>query len=243
MSAPHDILAAKLERHSDLSSSDRDMLRALPVRVRNLEADEDLIRQHDTPTVSAVVLQGVVARYHTLSTGRRQYLTLHIPGDWPDAQTLFLESMDHGVCAIGQAVVGLIQHEQLLALFERYPAIGFAVWRETLIDAAMFREAITNNGSRSTKARMAHFFCEIFFRARAADLVRNGQFTLPLRQEQIGETLGMALVSVNRTLRDLRNTGLMDFRNRILTVPDFEGLAQLGDFDPAYLHVKPLVAA
>ena len=61
-----------------------------------------------------------------------------------------------------------IRHDQLRATFETRPLIGSAVWRETLIDAALFREAITNNSSRAALARMAHLFCELFYRAQAA---------------------------------------------------------------------------
>lgn len=237
MNTPHDILLAKLRRHSDISEADAELLRDLPFRTRQLDDGEDLIRQNDTPQFSAVVLRGIVARYHTLPTGRRQYLSLHIPGDWPDAQSLLLPAMDHSVCALGPSEVALLRHDALTALFERAPPVGFAIWRETLIDAAIFREAITNNSGRATEARMAHFFCEIFFRARAAGLTDGAAFPLPITQDQIGETLGMALVSVNRTIRDLRATGIMDFRNRVLTVSDPSGLSALADFDPGYLHL------
>ena len=109
---------------------------------------EDIVRQGDRPKVSVVVLRGMVARYHTLQGGGRQYLSLHIAGDMPDAQSLFLDQMDHAVCAMDDVVVALVSHKALLALFDERPAVGFAFWRETLIDGAIFREAITNNSAR-----------------------------------------------------------------------------------------------
>jgi CRP-like cAMP-binding protein len=240
MKAPHDILLAKLRRHSALSDAEAQLLRGIPIRARQLQPDQDLVREHEKPHVSAVVLNGLVARYHTLSGGRRQYLSVHIAGDWPDAQTLFLGAMDHSICAIGKAEVGILHHEQLMGLFARHPAIGFAIWRETLIDAALFREAITNNSSRSTRTRMAHFFCELYFRARAAGLIVDGALALPMKQEQIGEMLGMALVTVNRTIKQLRATGTVDFRGGALTVRNADELAVLAEFDPTYLHLEPL---
>jgi CRP-like cAMP-binding protein len=182
------------------------------------------------------VVEGVMARYHTLQAGGRQYLALHYPGDWPDAQALFLQHMDHSVCAAGRAVVCSISHDQLMKTFAERPTIGFAVWRETLIDAAIFRESIANNSSRHGAARIAHFFCEQFHRAKFAGLVEGNACPLPLTQTQLGEMLGMSLVSVNRHLQALRRTKTADHRAGKLVVRSLPKLVSLGEFDPGYLH-------
>jgi len=41
---------------------------------------------------------------------------------------------------------------------------------------------------------------------------------LPISLAQLGETLGMAIATVNRTLQELRASGLMDFRDGELIV-------------------------
>ena len=165
MSAVHQTLIRKLKEHSRLTSEDVATINAIGHTVRKLESNEDLIRQGDDPDASAVVLSGLVARYHLLQDGGRQYLSFHMAGDMPDSQALFIDRMDHAVCAIVPALVALLPHKELLAAFNRRPSIAFAIWRETLIDAAIFREAITNNSARSMPARMGHLFCELFYRA------------------------------------------------------------------------------
>jgi CRP-like cAMP-binding protein len=237
MANAHDIIVRKLKAHSRLHPSDEAGLRTLGVRTRRLEPDEDLIREGDVPEFSALVVEGMVARYHELANGKRQYLSFHLAGDLPDAQTLFFERMDHAVCAVGKAQVALITHEEILALFAQRPPVGFAIWRETLIDAAIFREAITNNSSRPPRTRMAHLFCELYHRARSAGLGKVGSVHLPLHQGQLGDALGMSLVTVNRTLQALRRTGAMEFRNGELTVHDWRRLADTGEFDSSYLHI------
>jgi CRP-like cAMP-binding protein len=233
----HDIALRKLRGHSALGAADEEQLRALTGRTRSLQPGEDLIRQGDTPQTTSLVASGMIARYHAMAAGSRQYLSFHFPGDWPDAQTIFLERMDHGVCAIGPASVVCIRHDQLRAIFESRPSIGFALWRETLIDAAIFRGAISNNSGRATLARMAHLFCELFYRAQAAGVVFGNTVPLPLNQAQLGEALGIALVTVNRLLQALRRTEAMDFRNGTLRVSDWDRLAAIGEFDPDYLSV------
>lgn len=238
METAHDIITRKLKEHSQLDAEDVAALRTLTGHSRNLGPNEDLICQGDKPEVSALVTSGMVARYHMLQGGKRQYLSFHMTGDLPDAQTLFIDRMDHAVCAMGEAIITLIPHNEILELFESRPTLGFAIWRETLIDAAIFREAITNNSSRPVQARMAHLFCELYYRARAAGLAKPGSCIIPLNQSQIGDTLGMSIVTVNRTIQALRKTGAMEFRNGELTVREWKQLVELGDFDASYLHLK-----
>ena len=107
-----------------------------------------------------------------------------------------------------------------------------------MIDAAIFREAITNNSGRTVQMRMAHFFCELFYRARASGVAEQHQYALPLNLMQLGEALGMAIATVNRTLQQLRTTASVDFRDGVLTIKNWDKLVKIGGFDPRYLHLK-----
>ena len=210
----------------------------LPGKTRKLARNQDIFKQGDKPEESVVVLDGMAARYHTVSAGRRQYLSFHMAGDMPDAQTLFLETMDFSLCAIEKAEIVLVPHNALIALFRNRPDTGAAFWRETLIDAAVFREAITNNSSRDLQTRLAHFFCEQYYRAEKSGLTESDSYKLPLTQTQLGETLASSLPSINRTLVKLRKTKTVDFENGVLHVRKWDELTEIGDFNPAYLHLK-----
>jgi CRP-like cAMP-binding protein len=238
MTDPADILARKLKEHSRLTSDDVAELEKLTFHRRSLRPNEDFIRQGDRPDMAALVLGGMVARYHLLKSGGRQYLSFHIQGDLPDAQSLFLDRMDHAVCAIGDAELAFMPHKEILRVFEKRPTLGFAIWRETLIDAAIFRERITSNSARSARTRLAHLFCELFYRARASGLAEENSCAAPISQIQIGEALGMAIVTVNRTLQVLRRARLIEFRGGVLSVRDWKRLTAVGDFSPEYLHLK-----
>lgn len=235
---PHEMLVRKLKEHSRLGKADINEIKALKLLARELSANEDIVRQGDRPNVSVLVVSGALARYHLLPNGRRQYLAFHFAGDMPDSQSIFIDQMDHAVCAMGPAKIVLILHRELLAAFERQPSLAFAIWRETLIDAAIFREAITNNSARSTKSRTAHLFCELYYRARSSGLADGQICDAPITLVQWGEALGMSLATVNRTLSEIRATGFADFRNGQIIIRDWERLADLAFFNPAYLHLK-----
>jgi CRP-like cAMP-binding protein len=238
MDSVHDIFIRKLTEHSRIDPEDEAALRALAVRIRDLQPDEDLLAEGSESEMLALVVDGLVARYCTRSDGKRQYLSFHMSGDLPDVQALFLGRRDFGLCSIGRARVGMLARDEMFELIKTRPSIGYAIWCSTLIDAAIVRAAIANLGTRPGRTRMAHFFCELYYRARSAGIAKQGSCRLPFHQGQLGDALAMSLVTVNRTLQTLRRTGAIQFRNGHMTIHDWPRLAEIGHFDPAYLHIR-----
>ncbi len=237
MELAFELLLAKAAQHATLLAADRAALLDLMPRSRPVAAGEDIVRQGDRPDTAVIVLSGMLGRYQTLETGDRQYISFHITGDMPDIQSLFLSTMDHSVCAINGAEIAAVPHKQLIPLIVSRPAVGFAFWRVTLVDAAIFRQAVTNVGARSHLARLAHFFCEQYTRADDAGLAVEKSCDLPLSQGQIGQALGMAAISVNRAVQALRKDDLATLRAGKLEIRDWRGLARVAEFDPTYLHL------
>jgi CRP-like cAMP-binding protein len=115
----HQILIRKLKEHSRLGSEALAAIYSLSHSAKELRPNEDLIRQGDDPSVSALVISGMVARYHLLPNGHRQYLSFHMTGDMPDSQALFIDKMDHAVCAIGPAVIASLPHREIITAFNK----------------------------------------------------------------------------------------------------------------------------
>jgi CRP-like cAMP-binding protein len=220
-----------------LTAADESALRALRYETRLLEPDEDVVCQGERPDVSVYILNGALARYHTMANGDRQFLSLHISKDLPDVQALFLKIMDHSVCALIQSEIVLFRHDAIIPMIAKRPNLCFAFWRITLVDAAIFRQAITNNSARSPEARIAHFCCEVFTRSRDADLASNDSCGFPLTQIQLGQMLGVSLVTINRALQALRTRRLLDIRDGRLIIKNWRGMTSLSNFDDAYLHI------
>lgn len=169
-----------------------------------------------------------------MAAGNTSRCTLRATG--PTPKGFFLEEMDHSVCAVDPASLYAIPHENLIRTFRARPNVGFAVWRET-IDAATFREAVTNNSSRAGMTRLAHFFSEIHFRSNANGLVEKSSCPLPLSETQLGETSGMSIATVNRHLQKLRRSRAADLSGRVV-VANFPKLNSIADFDPEYFHLQ-----
>jgi CRP-like cAMP-binding protein len=92
-------------------------------------------------------------------------------------------------------------------------------------------------GRRTAYARIAHLFCEVFVRLRAAGLVQDNRCRFPITQHHLSDSLGLSAVHTNRILQALRRERLIAFQSGELTVLDWPGLQAAGEFDPAYLHM------
>jgi CRP-like cAMP-binding protein len=206
---------------------------------RDLGADQDLVREGDRPSHSCVLIEGFLCRYKLAGEGRRQILAFHIPGEMPDVQSLYLKTMDHNVAAVIPSKVGLVQHGDLYRLFAEFPRLAGAFWRETLVDAAIFREWMVGMGRRRAPSRIAHFFCEMYARLDAIGMAQNWTVPLPITQEELGDSLGLSSVHTNRALQELRGEGLITFERGKLRVDNWPGLVAAGEFDPIYLHQNP----
>ena len=235
-----DLLLAKVREHGTLTAADEAALCAVRAQAITLAPGEDIVSQGDRPDVAVFVLSGMLARYHTLPNGDRQYLSFHIKGDLPDVQGLLLTILDHSLCAMDRAEIAVLPHDHLVNVCRRRPGVAFAFWRLTLIDAAIFRQAITNNGIRGHSVRLAHFFCEQYFRAREAGLADGESCSLPLNQSELGQALGMSHISVNRAMQALRKLRVADLRSGRLQILNWHGLVRVAEFDPTYLHIDKI---
>jgi CRP-like cAMP-binding protein len=235
---PHP-LVRKLASIVELTPEEQSALRALPMTVREVSADQDIVRDGDRPAHCCLVLDGFAMRYKLAGDDRRQILSFHIPGEIPDLQSLHLKTMDHALATVTDSRLGFIRHRAVLDLMERHPRIIGAFWRETLIDGAIFREWLVGVGRRRAPSRIAHLFCEMYARLDSIGMAQDRTIPLPITQEEVGDALGLSAVHVNRALQDLRGQGLISFERGRLTVHDWRGLVRVGEFDPTYLHLAP----
>jgi CRP-like cAMP-binding protein len=234
-----DPLIRKLESIAPLSDAEKSAISALPITVRDLRADQDILRDQDRPSQCCAILEGFACRYKVLPGGRRQIVSFHIPGDIPDLQSLHLEIMDHSLGTVVASKVAFIPHEAVRSFLRAHPRIADVFWRDTLIDAAVFREWVVNVGRREAYGRISHLLCEVYVRLKAVGLANGQAFEMPLTQAELGDATGMSTVHVNRTLQELRKDELITTpKNGRVVIEDWAGLQAAGEFDPTYLHQK-----
>ena len=233
-----EMLIRKLELRDRLSAEEKQALENALGRVDEFPRDADIIRQHDRPTESSLLLDGLASRYTILADGGRQITAIHIHGDFVDLHGFLLKKMDHGVAALTPCRVAFVPHERLRVITEQHPHLGRMLWLSTLIDAAIFRQWVVSMGRRSALAQVAHFFCEHLVRHRVTGTADGNSFPLPITQAELGDALGLSVVHINRMVQELRTEGLIAWQEGRVTISDFDGLARVAEFDPTYLCLE-----
>lgn len=194
------------------------------------------MREGTSPHECALLLSGFAHRHKLIRDGTRQILSIHIPGEFVDLQNSMLGCADHSVQTLNRAEIAAVPKSALLDLASANPAIGRAMWLDTLIDAAIFGEWVVNVGRRDARTRIAHLICELTARLDAADMGGDGTYHFPLTQEQLADATGLTAVHTNRVVQSLRRDGLISLASQALTVIDRERLRAVGDFNDRYLH-------
>jgi len=230
-------LARKLRTYVSLSDADLFWLSESFGPSRQFEARRDIIEEGDDPRTVNVILEGWACRYRQLSDGRRQIVSLLLPGDVCDPHIFLLDRMDHSIGALTPVTLTQIPGPTMQQVTARSPVLDRAFQREALASAAIQREWTVSLGCRSGIERLAHLFCELRARLTVVGLGNPTGFPMPLIQSDLADALGQTTVHINRTLRELRALGLLSLRSRLLTLHDPNGLAELAHFDPVYLHV------
>jgi CRP-like cAMP-binding protein len=141
---------------------------------------------------------------------------------------------------ITDGTVALIPIEAVMKIVSDRPTIAIAIWRTTLIEAAVFRQWIANVGRRNARTRIAHLLCEFATRSKIAGLGDDRSYVLPMSQDQLADAVSLTPIHVNRTLRQLANEGLVELGRRSIKILNWDGLVAAGDFDPAYLIPSPV---
>ncbi|PAX09131.1 cyclic nucleotide-binding protein [Sphingomonas lenta] len=233
------VLAQKLSYFTRLSPDETAAVdQAADGLTRALPAKRDLIREGDPPHAVFLITAGWACRYKTLADGRRQIVAFLLPGDLCDVNNHVLRAMDHAIGALTPIQYVEIGHDRLSTLAQGSSRIGQALWWRMLVNVAVQREWTLNNGQRSALERIGHLFCELYYRLRCVGLTSGTGYAFPLTQNDLAEATGLTPVHVNRTLQEMRATGLIVLKERMLDIPDLELLEDTVLFNPDYLHLQ-----
>ncbi len=236
-------LIRNLEQFAKLSDEDKALLADATREVRPIGARQDIIRQGDCPEEVHLVVEGWAVRYKVLPEGERPIMAYLIPGDFCDIQVTLLDAMDHSIGTLAPCRVAFIAREAMDRMMsDAHPRLARALWWSTLVDEAILREWLVNLGHRPADKRMAHFICEMLIRSRAVGLAEVDSFLMPVTQEELGDTMGLSTVHVNRMMQELRGEGLIATKGKRMIVADLERLMAFAEFDAAYLHQQGRMA-
>jgi len=199
---------------------------------------EDLVCEGDRAEKIRFLLSGWACRYKMLEDGRRQIVGFILPGNICDPFIYLLSMTDHSIGTLTQVVYSELERPHFERLVATDATIAEALYCETLAEVSIQREWTINLGRRDALERVAHVICELFERLNVVGLVDGNSFAFPMTQTDLADASGLSTVHLNRTLQELRSSGLITLRDRNLTINDFQALSAAAMFNPNYLHLN-----
>ena len=242
MSQDQSCILHHFSHYCSLSKEEKELLVSLEESPTDIKAGSLLWEMGDPASEFCTLKSGWAFSYRHLENGNRQILEVFLPGDIIGLREFAFSQRLENVRMITDGVVCHFPHKRLLEVFRQSLSLTSVVFAIASRHQALLTERLVNLARRSARQKTAHFLYEMYLRLRQTNSHIDGQFRLPLSQEQLADILGLSPVHVSRTFSSLSEEGLV-FRDRHnLTIPDLKSLAKAGEFDDCYLHddVRPL---
>lgn len=208
------------------------LLQAVKRRIL-VAANSNVIREPDGVRQLTVLLSGTTCSYKRKGDGGRSILFFQHAGDFCDLHRYVVPDLDDeeiGVQALTDCTIAVIDYRDMDVLLSR-PTLAFALWRASILEAAVYRERLSSTGRGTALERVAHLLCEQLARREAVGIHTP---RLPFSQADVADGSGLSVVHVNRTIQTLRSFGVLSKASHIEVI-DRERLEQLAKFDGLYL--------
>ena len=176
------------------------------------------------------VTSGLIAKYKTDSSGRRQIVALRFPGEGVLPRE---GNASYGIQAIVKSDVLIGKSEDFDQVVENNPDLARFFWRLVQRNESIGYEWLVNTGRRDSTARVAHLLCETATRYGLD--VENEPLINPFTQQQIADITGQTSVNVNRVFADLERQKLIKRSGREIRFVDWPELLRVASFQPGYL--------
>lgn len=226
-------LAGRL-RHA-MTLQEKRLLEELAEEMREVGADARIFQSGALCDFSPILVEGFMLRVIEDETDR-SIVGLQVPGDFVDLNGFVRKRLDHHLVALGRVKFAPVPHSALLRVIETEPRLARLLWFSTLLDGSIHRQWISKMGRLRAIGRVAHVLVELWYRLRMVGLGTSHGFTTPLTQIDLSDICGLSEIHTNRSIRDLREGGVVEFRRGRVTILDPARLQEIARFDADYLY-------
>ena len=192
-----------------------------PPPYRSFAAGTELFAQDEPNEDVFTVIDGWVSLSHILEDGRRQILDFLLPGDICGLTPLADSQAPHTAEALTDVTAAAVPREQ----FESRLAVDAGYAREIVgrlsESISLSHDRLVDIGRRTAIEAVANLLFRLDRRLRRASGAAPGtSIDFPPTQEQLGDALGLSAAHVCRTLRILRERGILSLRRHTLRIHD-----------------------
>ncbi|BBD97144.1 Crp/Fnr family transcriptional regulator [Sphingobium amiense] len=226
----------RLEEFVTLSADEAEIVKGWAANRREVKRYRAIRREGEPVAAVYFLMEGWVGSSLMLRDGRRQIVKVHLPGDLLGFPSLALASAGETLEALTDAVVCPLPPGVVGKILAENPRLAAGLFLSTQKERVALMQQLAWVGATSALERLIAFLLDLHDRLVAANLVKDGSFEFPLTQQHLGELLGLTTVHVNRTLRRLDETGLVERSRARMRIKDVQELRE------AAATVAPLFA-
>ena len=177
-----------------------------------------VLAQGEKSNLIYTVLEGFATRSLLLEDGRRQVLNFVFPGDFIGLQAGIMGEMRHSIQASTAMRLCVFRRDGLWDLFRDRPDRAYDLTWIAAVEEHFLGETIATLGQRDATEKVAWALARIWQRMSALGLSTNEGVTLPFRQHELADALGLSTVHTSRTVSALRSIGLIEWRGSRLQI-------------------------
>ena len=212
-----------------LESSLADLLAAMPSKLVQVDPRRPFRDPGAQRDEVMFVRSGIVAKYKTDGSGRRQIVALRFPGEGILPRE---GAAGYGIQAIVRSELMIGRAKDFDPIVAANPEIQRFFWRLIQRNEAIGYEWLVNCGRRDSTARVAHLLCETAARMH----IKATKMTNPFTPQHIADITGQTSVNVNRVFADMERQGLIRRSGREIQFTDWAEMRRVASFQPAYLE-------
>lgn len=232
---PIDPIVRRMRRLANLSEQESELLRRLGERRERHSQGEQLAAEGAGGVRPRFVVSGWACRQRLMPDGRRQIFSLLLPGDSIGFDARPALATVSALTALETVDAGAVQDAIRAG---GSPGLAHAVSANQLLEDALLLDHAVRLGRLTAFERVAHFLLELQHRLEIVGLGDRQRFPLPLTQEILADTLGLSIVHVNRTLQQLRRSGMIELRSGVAILLEPEAMARLCDYRPTMVSTN-----
>jgi CRP-like cAMP-binding protein len=200
----------------------------IPQRKSAFAARRTIFGQNEAVAGVPVICDGWATSIMKLSKGRRQILSVLVPGEMVTCRLLYERQAHLSIDAVTRGCYRTFDPTQLREAMRLSPAVFDRMLLAYNAERNRADQLIADLGRRTATARIARLMLDIWGRQQEAGRVKDGTIDFPLRQTHIADATGLTAVYVSKVINLFRNDRLVEYSGRSLKILDIEKLRQIG---------------
>jgi CRP-like cAMP-binding protein len=204
---------------------DRD---AITIKHRSAAARQNIYRAGEPTEGVLVICEGWAVRFVQLPNGKRQILSVVLPGDLVSATSIVERQFAFSVQAVTNVKYCYIPFAEVRKRIQTNPALLDFWLKLTSAEHRGTDKQLVDLGQRTAQERIAALVVRMMLRAEERGELQDDEFSFPMSQQQVADFTGLTPVHACRVLSSLRKNGICDVGHGTVKIIDRAELHRIG---------------